>query len=281
MEKNKLIIGIITVIVLVVGGIAAFYFIQPEIRPEEPVVNDVADPIDPRVEEIIAPKAILIGNMSNTSLPVEVRKGYVATFDIYREDKLVGTIAWKRVEEGKTKCEHLLTEAADMPRPKRSTAIIKHDAALIVQRMDGETTGGVFVEPFRMAFVFDREKYKTIIIVGEIETGGVIQDPTAFERIDLRELKIGWRREFPARAVPPAEPIPGMVIRDPEPIVIEVIEETTVTVPAGTFDVLRVRITEDIIDTIVYYYITADGRLVKMSSRGDVSKLRSYSPAEI
>ncbi len=50
MGNNKLIIGIITVVVLVVGGIAAFYFIQPETRPEEPVVNDVADPIDPRVE---------------------------------------------------------------------------------------------------------------------------------------------------------------------------------------------------------------------------------------
>jgi len=55
MEKNKLIIGIIAVVVLVVGGVAVFHLMQPE----KPVGNDVVDPIDPRVEEIGAPRVTI------------------------------------------------------------------------------------------------------------------------------------------------------------------------------------------------------------------------------
>ncbi len=276
-KQNIAIIG--GIIFIAVLGVIAFILLRPEAIPLpadfdnqtgceaanfywwDNACNLEPEPIKP--EATIKPQVILRGDMMLTSyLPLNIKQGHIATFDIFYEGKMVGETTWERVREDKTK----MTRSKSIPevamgmfyRYEAITTIIHCPDSLKPKEIKYE--GTVDDVLFQINTIVD---YETNRLTTISERGGSTFEfshemlPNSTNKIDIQNLDVNWKFDF----LVPEEYLKYF------PFAIEVVEKTTVTVPAGTFDVLVIKYTGPFMFTEkeFIYYITLDGKIIKTS----------------
>ncbi len=261
-----------------------------EIAGETKEITVIKPPIEPEVT--IKPQVILRGDIILTSyLPLNIKQAHIATFDIFYEGELVGKSTWERIREDKTKVMQSISipEVKVFYRLELIATIIHCPNSLKPKEIKQE--GTLDDVPFYANIIIDYETNR-ITIMGEQEGFNFEFShkmlPNTTNKIDIQNLDVNWKFDFliPKEYLEYFEDIPFPAL--------EVFEKTTVTVPAGTFDVLAIKYTGSFMfmekefmfmKKEIISYITLDGKAIKSSSfiydipgldSPIISKLRSY-----
>ena len=268
--KNKILIPIIILLVLGGGFFIWHQFIrQPPI--EQPPVEEVQVP-PVEEEQIVAPRAILRGNiMLNYVLSVDIRQGYIATYDLFHKDEKVGEVSSKRIEPGTIKSVQLINIPGVFFKESIvfiafCPELLKPKTAIIEGSFEVKKFGHPLAEiETKMEFDYVLNEVRTTSEMNEIVLPTIIDRivPNTVAKINIQDLDV------------------GLELGD-----MRVIKIDTVTVPAGTFEVFVIEYIGYITgaETKMTIYVTKEGKLVKgrMFIPGIevpiVSKLRSYLP---
>jgi len=266
---DKKILLVIIVIILLGGGIFAWYQFRTAKDPViYPVIDPIVDPLINQEQEIVAPRAVLRGNRKLTSLlPLDIRQGHIATYNVFYQDKIVGEATWSRIEENKIKT----VSAINIPElyQEETTGIITHSFDLKPKSAESDSIVKAMGQSMEMKsnVIVD---YNANLVNTTIEINGNVSpsisdviNPNTVTEINIQELYIGWE------------------VGD-----VKVVDKTTVIVPAGTFDVFVIEISGTVIgaEGKNVYYVTSTGKMIKSSvlilgfEFPIITKLKSYLP---
>lgn len=261
MDKKFLIV--IIIVILLGGGV--FALIQFAREPVAPVAEDqiIAKPIT------VAPKAVLRGNRELTGLlPLNIRQGYVAIYDVFYQEEIVGKAVWTRIAENRTKVIQEInipeiyqeeTEATIVHSLDLKPKISKASATVRARGQSMSMQINTFIEDNLINTYMEANGYVLPAISDEII-------PNTVAKINIQDLYVGWEA--------------GNV---------RVVEKTSVTAPAGAFEVFVVEISGIAMgaERKTTYYVTPAGKMIKVNVYVPdipelkfpiVAKLRSYLP---
>lgn len=242
--NNKIGIAIAIVVVVLLLGTGIFTWYQ--FRPQKNLIPILRD----QEQVVAAPQAILRGDINLTRLlPIDIKQGYVATYGIFYQDELVGEVSWSKVQPNKTE----VISVINIPElyQERGTVAIIHTLDLKPQSRSarinsvGAMDGTPFTRQIDTIVDYDANLVNTTVEVnGDIwPTYSIPIAPNAVNQIDVADLYVGWQKND-----------------------IKVVEKNTITVPAGTFDVLVIEMDGVSIfgnEAKVSYYITQDGKIIQ------------------
>lgn len=219
--------------------------------------------------EVFAPQSILRGNIILTNLlPLDLKEGYMAIYDIFYDDEKVGNVTWNRIEQNKIKAIQLIN-IPELYFEESTTIIIHCPDSLrpkeVIRKGNFKAKGISYFMKINIVVDYELNEIVTTMKVDEnifpSITDIITLDTVA--KINIQDLYVGW-----------------------EIANIKVVRLDTVTIPAGTFDVLVIEHTGyHMMQKIkVTYYATLCGKIIKLSYFPPgfdlplISKLRSYLP---